>query len=472
MQIDDAVWRLSTILRKARSIKNHFAPINKIPPETLALAATFLPTERDLIDATAVCQYWRATLLYFPRLWHNPGGFTSELEAYLERSKPIPIKVDLSSPRLAASIIPHTSRLAALTVHVMDSSGFEEITKHLHDPIPTLRSLEICIRDPLHLLELPPGLDEGLFRHLYALSSNTVLSFHGPQTFPHITQLFLSVTVRPNRAAIILLNALEVLSGLVKVSIIFREHWYTEINFPRTVTLPCVQEIDLSAFGTADGDEEAIPPILQYLKLPKATSVTLRSRFPPVANLSILPLISFHEQLPNYVVLSELRIDTFPDSATFIFRSSSQAVLTYHSGDGLWDYKQERRLWGGLPLSSIRKVTAVLEGSISGREDAWLVRMLGDLGPLEVLDLGGYCGSVLQRLHRRLVRGAMRVDIKALIVHGGEYARDKTLKLESAKDSLGLENMTVFYILDPKVRDNVLKYDTSDGEVSDDDSFG
>jgi len=206
MQIDDVVWRLSTILRKARSIKNYFARINHIPQETLALAATFLAEERDLLNATAVCQHWRATLLSFPRLWRNPGGSTSELEAYLERSRVVPIEVDLSSPQLAVSIIPHTSRLAALTVHVVDSPGFEEITEHLHDPIPTLRSLEICKLDPWHLLELTSGLDEGLFRHLNTLTSNTLLSFHGPRVFPHITELFLSMSASLRGPAIILLS--------------------------------------------------------------------------------------------------------------------------------------------------------------------------------------------------------------------------------------------------------------------------
>jgi hypothetical protein len=104
------------ILRKAKNIKNCFAPINQLPPETLALTATFFVKQRDLISATAVCRQWRTILLSFPRLWHNPGGSSSELEAYFERSKSIPIEVNLSSPHLVASITPHTSRLVTLTL--------------------------------------------------------------------------------------------------------------------------------------------------------------------------------------------------------------------------------------------------------------------------------------------------------------------------------------------------------------------
>jgi len=55
-------------------------------------------------------------------------------------------------------------------------------------------------------------------------------------------------------------DILELLPGLVKVSLKFEGDWYTEIDFPRTVTLPCVQEMDLSAFDSAQGGEEVIPP--------------------------------------------------------------------------------------------------------------------------------------------------------------------------------------------------------------------
>ena len=407
-------------------------------------------------------------MLSFPRLWCNAGGSQSELEAYLERSKSVLIEVSLSSPQLAASIIPHTFRLVTLTVYMEKSSGLGEITEHLRGPIPTLRSLEICGQH--YLLEFSSGLWEGLFRHLNTISFHTIPSFLGPQTFPHITELFLYPNTPFYGSVVTLLNTLERLPGLVKVSARFGWNWSREFNFPRIVTLPCVQEMHLFSF-TADrsGSVEAIPPILRFLKLPKLTSVTLRSRFSSGTIHPILPVTSFGEQLPNYVELPELRIDTAPHSGTAVFQSPSQAVLTYHTGP-LWRYRQDRLLWGNLPLSSVRRVTAVLVDPALGDEDVWLVNMLRDLDFLELLELGGDCGWVLQRLRRRLERAAMRIDIKTLVVRGGEHARRQALKFESVKSGLGLQNMTVTYILDAEVDEGLEQDSGSSDGISEEDS--
>ena len=186
VQIEDTVLKILVILRKARNLKNRLAPINRLPPETLALAATFLAKQRYLINATAVCQKWRTTLLSFPQLWHNAGGSSSELEAYLERSKSVPIEVNLCSPRLAVSITPHTFRLVVLAMWVNGSSDFNQIVTHLRYPVPTLQSLEILTnKRQLHTLELPSGLRDGLFLHLKKLSLNGISSFRGFERFPY-----------------------------------------------------------------------------------------------------------------------------------------------------------------------------------------------------------------------------------------------------------------------------------------------
>ena len=123
-------------------------------------------------------------------------------------------------------------------------------------------------------------------------------------------------------------------------------------------------------------------------------------------------------------------------------------MFTYITGS-LRDYDEESRLWGSLPVSSVRRVTAVLGDPVPGDENKWLVDMLENINFLELLELGGYCGRALGCLRRRLVRGVMQIDIRTLIVRGGEHAKIQVLRLENAKDDIGLQNMTVTYIPDP-----------------------
>lgn len=139
--------RLPKILRRVNNVKNFFSPINQLPLEILAHTATFFVKERDLINATAVCQRWRTTLLSFPLLWRNAGGSSSEIQAYVERSKSTLLDVDLSRPSLVDLIIPHFSRLVGLTVRLDESSNLSEFIHHMRHPIPTLRVFRISSKD-------------------------------------------------------------------------------------------------------------------------------------------------------------------------------------------------------------------------------------------------------------------------------------------------------------------------------------
>jgi hypothetical protein len=252
------------------------------------------------------------------------------------------------------------------------------------------------------------------------------------------------------------------LPGLEKVRVQFQTNWYTNIHTPDIVTLPCVWQIHLSA---PDGGTGYISPILRFLKLPKATSVVVRSPSLRLPNIAILPETFFAKQLPNYAELSSLHIETKMGSGKVTFQSHSRAVFTYQTAE-LTDYKRELRLWGDLPISSVERVTAIQLNLKRGKEDVWLAGMLGQLEFVDLLELGGDCGHVLRRLRHRIARGLASVEIDTMVVSGGEYARSQAHKFESVKN--GKEYTVVEYIPDPGVCEGDMDFEGSDSDLETD----
>ena len=135
--------------RRAKTVRNSLVPVKKITPETLASATTFFRPGRQLMNATAICRHWRATLLSSPRLWNRINYSTkATLETYLERSKSIPLEVQLcnTSPDLLESLAPHTSRLSSQTLAIEDPTGFKRLACHLDNPISTLNEFGIIAK--------------------------------------------------------------------------------------------------------------------------------------------------------------------------------------------------------------------------------------------------------------------------------------------------------------------------------------
>jgi len=81
------------ILRRQINVKS--SPIYRLPPESLAMAASYLNTD-NLFTAVHVSYHWRATLLSFASLWSNiQCGNDEEQLAMLRWSKSAPLRVSL-----------------------------------------------------------------------------------------------------------------------------------------------------------------------------------------------------------------------------------------------------------------------------------------------------------------------------------------------------------------------------------------
>ena len=442
---------MPTIFRRMKNIKNCLAPVNRIPPETLAHIATFFAKERDLINTTAVCRHWRETLLSFPRLWRNAGGNSTEINAYIERSKTTPLDVSLIYPSFVDLIVPHTSRLVGLTLRLVKSSNLRQIAERLRHPIPTLHTFRVAVLQPHpHALAFPPDLDSPFFLHARRLELKGISTFLGPRPFPHVTELVLHTIRYVSTPMDRFLKTFEPLPSLERVHITFRASLYTHED-PRVVTLPHVQEMSLSVFAEPAIDAH-LPDILQYLRLPRLTSLCVQSLPRLTYYRPIFPLTAFAEHLPNLAQLPELQVNIGMPSDEVTFRSPSRATLKYLAGP-LSDYEShESRIWRQLPLHTVRRLTVNTAHQLIGPEFNWLSGLLRDLEFLEHLELGGECGEGLRWLCEEMTQDRMHLRIRSLTVRCGEHERRQALRLKYLADAAGVTTALIC-TPDPRVRE-------------------
>ena len=159
IQLDVLEQDVSEILHLIRSWRNRLAPVNRIPPEILALIPDFWDNDvydeddkgRSIIALTHVCQAWREVYTSRSSLWTDLDcEDEDQAHIYLERSKSLPVNLSLyTDDRLPSyhpffKIIPHAiGRLGSLTIDVK-RKHLQDITAHLSHPAPLLEKLSIC----------------------------------------------------------------------------------------------------------------------------------------------------------------------------------------------------------------------------------------------------------------------------------------------------------------------------------------
>jgi hypothetical protein len=84
------------VLRLVRSVKNTFAPINRIPQDIFSLIPGYCGNEEALITLTHVCRGWREQLISCSSLWTSLDcASADQTRVYLERSKTSPLDICL-----------------------------------------------------------------------------------------------------------------------------------------------------------------------------------------------------------------------------------------------------------------------------------------------------------------------------------------------------------------------------------------
>ena len=172
------------VLSLVRSMRNTFVPVNRTPPEVLALVPDYLEghdKDKNLIKLTHVCRNWREIFISHPSLWTRLDfKDVDKTRVYIERSKYAPLEIHLSlfyQEEAFLLAIPHIRRLKTLSVYGDPMELLPVLAEYFSCPLPFLDGL--CIHFPYYGT---PTLPDELFNG--NLSSLRELTLAGVTTPP------------------------------------------------------------------------------------------------------------------------------------------------------------------------------------------------------------------------------------------------------------------------------------------------
>ena len=263
------------------------APVNRIPPEILALIPDFWEKgyhgrDEDLVALTHVCQAWREMFISRSSLWADLDCVgKTRTRVYLERSKSLPIHLSLRADNHLPShhpffeIIPHViGRLRSLLIVglVEDLKG---ITDHISCPAPLLEKLLIC-GDHYHKPHLrpmvPPALFGGDFSSLRSLCLEAVRTELPWRNMVNLTSFKLHYMSLGGVSVEQLLNFFESAPRLRKVNI-YKATPTSGARNGRLVSLPCLKRMEITGDGSAS-------PLLDHLLIPVGVRLEIEVDFP------------------------------------------------------------------------------------------------------------------------------------------------------------------------------------------------
>ena len=255
-------------------------PANQLPPEILSKVLEHRTRERDLVSATQVCRYWRSTLISVPYFWNHfqfrpyPHYYPDRTLMYLERSKSVPIDVDIytdlgpdaqAPARMLECFAPHITRIRSLSAE--GTRGIIHAASSLlhNNQAQSLQYLKMRSNDRfIHLSDQ--------FLGQYAPSLRSVAftgvcpTFRSPFLLPNLAEFHLSVGKD---------------TGLLRTSTLFRflsgcpqlQKVWIKVMGEMLQDIPQGQIISLESLVELDYTCKSADRSLPFLRLPRLTSL-------------------------------------------------------------------------------------------------------------------------------------------------------------------------------------------------------
>ena len=288
------------------SWRNATAPINRLPPEVLALLPDFWDTykrEQNIIVLTHVCRAWRQVFTSRSSLWADLDCKDADkTRLYLERSRSSPINLSLRrGDNLPPDdpffqITPHAiGRLKSLLVEGT-LENLQDITTSLSCPAPLLEDMSISGGSefgPGDIPDLTPALFDGDFSSLHTLYLECVRTELPWRNM--VTLRFLGLIKTSPVPMGQLLDFLESAPHLQKVNLRFEILTSGAAEDGRLVSLTHLRFMSIMGGSSSVLLDHLLIPVGAYL------TVTVDLPEPPIKHPRFLDNL---RNLPNFTVIN------------------------------------------------------------------------------------------------------------------------------------------------------------------------
>ena len=340
------------VLSLVRSVKNSFAPINRIPPEVLSLIPDYYEddTNHDLIALTHVCRDWRNTLISRSSLWTRLDCTNVEkTRTYIQRSRSSPLEIFLEKDEddtylddAFSLVTPHIHRIKSL---IICADALPDAIEYFYCHTPLLEELDIdlaCIQAPV----LDSTLFDGDLSSLRKLSLSGVITHLPWKTLENLTTFNLK-SCRPGRNFITrLLDFFE--NAPLLHTIVLEDSIPKSSNAPpwRIVLLPHLQMLAITAKPTHS-------ILLDHLCIPTGASLILEFSFSSEKSplREYLPEITANLRNISHITTINLR---FGPTQKFVRMNGPSGELRVHArwkGEIVTPYTMDRRILRSLDPS-------------------------------------------------------------------------------------------------------------------------
>ena len=117
--------------------------VHRLPSKILIAVASHIRDEESLVLATHVCQFWRLVLISSPCLWSRHRVTYKNALVLLERSKSVPISVDIGGHEILSEPVEKSLKEAASKLTALRATDGRSLDQILSQPLQILRSLAI-----------------------------------------------------------------------------------------------------------------------------------------------------------------------------------------------------------------------------------------------------------------------------------------------------------------------------------------